>query len=484
MAKIALIGAGSLVFTRVLVNDILSTPALRNSELVLMSRTAKKLGWVHDYVRRVIRDNNLPAKVSATLDRREALQNADYVITLLQVGGVDAFNKDYEIPLRYGVDLCVAADGGPAGVMRSLRTIPVMLDIARDIEEICPEALLLNYVNPMSPNCTAIGRSTDISYLGLCHGVQVTLDLISRYTDVPKSQIDYLAAGINHMTWFIKLESGGKDLYPALRKKIERPEYYLPEKVRCETMRHFGYFMTESSGHLSDYVPYFRKNRASLDRYCDQPAFGGESGAAPKNYERGTNKFRTHNYLADEPSRLKPRSIESCSYIIEALETGKPFRLSANVLNHGSIENLPPDCCVEVPLTVDGEGLHAHRVGRLPAQLAALCRTNINVHDLCAEACLQNDLELGFHAMALDPLTASVLSLEEIRRLMIEMVDAQREYLTAFDGQTLKPKPLISIPLGTQPVETPLDPALAVVHSLKDLATRKELAQREHTTET
>ena len=470
MPRIVFIGAGSLVFTKVLAMDILATPILRESELVLMSRTAEKLSWSRAFVQRVIEDNGLQAAVWATTDRRKALEGADYVITMLGVGGLDAFQKDYELSLKYGVDLCIANDGGPAGVMRAARTIPVMLEIVRDMEELCPGALLLNYVNPMSPVCIAIGRSSSIPFVGLCHGVQTTLGLIAAYLQLNKSEIDFLAAGINHMCWFLKLEKEGQDLYPQLRERFERPEYYLPEKVRGETLRHFGYFMTESSGHLSDYLPYFRKNREALKLYCDQPGFGGESGAAPKNYERGTRLFRSRNYLADESSKLAPRSVEYGSYIIEARETGRPFAFNGNVLNQGSINNLPGGCCVEIPLTADGGGLQAHMVGDLPPQLAALCQTNVNVHLLVVEACLKKNLELLFQAMALDPLTSAVLSLKQIRDLAIELIEAERPYLSHFKGRHLQPRSAIHIPAGTEPVKNPLDPALAVVHHLQSLA--------------
>lgn len=478
MPKIAIIGAGSLVFTKTLTLDILSTPALEESELVLMSRTEKRLAWAEDYSKRVISENRLGATVSTTTDRSEALEGADYVIAMLKVGGNDASRKDYEIPLSYGVDQCVGDTLSAGGVMRSARTIPVMVDIARDMERLCPHALLLNYVNPMAAVCMAIGKATGISFLGLCHGVQTTLDLLARYTDLPKEEVDFLCAGINHMAWFLKLERDGRDLYPLLRERIEKPEYYLPEKVRCEVMRHFGYFMTESTGHLSEYLPYFRKSSAALDRYCDLPGLGGESGIALKNAETVSRLFRERDYLSEEPATLPPRSIEYGSYIIEARETGIPFDLNANVMNSGYIANLPDDCCVEVPVTVDSDtsdglaGVHPHSIGSLPAQLAALCQTNVTVQTLCVEAYLKRDIELLFHAMALDPLVSAVLTLKEIREMTRELIAAEREYLDYFEGQELAPRPDIVIPAGTKPVETPLDPAHAVVRHLKEIAER------------
>jgi alpha-galactosidase len=470
MARITLIGAGSLVFSKALVMDILAVPELRDSEIVLMSRTAERVGWAREFVHRVITDNRLPATVQATTDRRRALDGADHVIAMIQVGGADAVRKDYEIPLRYGVDQCIGDTLGPGGVMRAARTIPVMLDIAADMQELCPDALLLNYVNPMGAICEALGREMGLQFVGLCHGVQTTLDLIAGYVGVPKEEIEFLCAGINHMAWFLKLERGGRDLYPVLRERIERPEYYLPEKVRCEVMRHFGYFMTESSGHLSEYLPYFRKNREALDLYCDQPGFGGESGAAPKNYERVSRMFRSRNFLAEESSALGQRGIEYGSYIIEARETGRAFRFNGNVRNDGLIANLPEAACVEVPILVDAMGLHPVPVGELPPGLAALCQTNVTVQTLCVEAVVRRDLELLFQAIALDPLSAAVLTLKEIREMAGELIEAERQYLEVFSGQRLEARPTIVIPPGTQAVRTPLDPALAVVKNLQDLS--------------
>ena len=212
------------------------------------------------YADTLIKNNALQAKTYATTDRKDALKGADYVITMFQVGGVEAFQLDYEIPMKYGVDQCIGDSMGPGGVFRGLRTIPVMVDMLREMEELCPQAIVLNYVNPMATVCLGMGRASDIPFVGLCHGVQTTLDLIAGYVGVPRDQIDYVAAGINHMAWFLKIEKDGVDLYPTLKANFEKPEYYVNEKVRGEVMRHFGYFMTESTGHLSEYLPWFRKN--------------------------------------------------------------------------------------------------------------------------------------------------------------------------------------------------------------------------------
>jgi alpha-galactosidase len=473
MPKIAAIGAGSLIFCKTLTSDILATEALKDSEICLMSRTQPKLDRMEAFVRRMIQENKLPAKVWSTLDRREALDGADYVIIMIQVGGVDAFGIDYEIPLKYGVDQCIADSLGPGGVFRALRTIPVLADIAKDMSELCPDALLLNYANPMGANCAALGRLMENGqFIGLCHGVQTTLDLISGYVGVPKEKIDYLCAGINHMAWFLSLKAkeDGRDLYPILGENIEKPEYYINEKVRCEVMRHFGYFMTESTGHLSEYLPWFRKNKKALDLYCDQPDFGGASGAYYQYCRMIADKYKDFDYLSLESSKVESRSVEYCSYILEAKETDQVFRLNGNVRNDGFITNLPQGCCVEVPVFVDQRGLHPVRVGNLPPQLAALNQTNITVQELTVEASLTGDPEYAMQAIALDPLTSAVCTLAEVREMAQEMLEAEREWLPQFEGRKLTPKPEIVIPPETKGVDVPLDPALAIANRFTKLA--------------
>ena len=471
--KIAMIGAGSIVFCKTLMMDIMATEALADSEFMLMSRTMPKLDRMKSFAERVIKENGLAAKVRATLDRREALDGADYVIVMLQIGGVDAFRYDYEIPMKYGVDQCIGDSLGPGGIFRALRTIPVMLDIAKDMKELCPDALMLNYVNPMAAVCWALGTVPDLQFVGLCHGVQTTLDLISRYVGVKKEDIDYLCAGINHMAWFLGLEKDGKDLYPMLRENFEKPEYYINEKVRGEVFRHFGYFMTESTGHLSEYVPWFRKNKKALDLYCDEPAFGGETGAYYAWCRLIADKYRDVDVLASESPKLGGRSVEYCSYILEALETDTVFRFNGNVRNRGYITNLPEGCCVEVPIYADRTGLHPTVVGDLPAQCAAMNMSNVTVQELAVEAALTGDLEYAFHAVAMDPLTSAALTLKEARDMTIEMIEAEREWLPQYKQKTIKSVPTISIPKGTRGVDVPLDPALAIVHRFGELAERQ-----------
>jgi alpha-galactosidase len=469
MPKVAIIGAGSIVFCKTLMLDILATPGLENTEFALMAPSTTRTSQVEAFAKRVIQANGLPAQVWITTDRREALRGADYVIATFQVGGVKAFEYDYKIPLKYGVDQCIGDTLGPGGVFRALRSIPVALELAHDMEELCPRALLLNYVNPMAMVCWALG-TTKVQFVGLCHGVQTTLDLIAGYVGVPKDEIDFLCAGINHMAWFLKLEHKGQDLYPILRERFEKPEYYVNEKVRGEVFRHFGYFMTESTGHLSEYVPYFRKNQKALELYCDEPAFGGESGAYYNWCAFVAQKYEGRDILADEPSTLPPRSIEYGSYVIEAMETGRVFKLNGNVINGGMITNLPPDCCAEGPIYVDRTGLHKTFVGDLPPQCAALNLMNINVQRLAVLAAIHGDPEAVVHACALDPLTGAVLTLKEIRDMVAEMLEVEGQWLPQFQGKKVRPTPIISIPKDVKRAEVPIDPALAIFARFGELS--------------
>lgn len=474
MTKVAMIGAGSIVFCKTLLNDMLGTPALQDAEYALMSPTEGKLRRMEAFAQRMAKENGLGAQVWATTDRREALRDADYVVCMVQVGGVDAFKHDYEIPLKYGVDQCIGDSLGPGGVMRGLRSIPVLADMVRDMEELAkPGALLLNYTNPMAAVCFALGLVSPVPYIGLCHGVQTTLDLISGYVGVPKAQIDFLCAGINHMAWFLELSHQGRDLYPLFKANCEKPEFYVNEKVRIEAMRHFGYFMTESTGHLSEYLPWFRSSERALKLYCDQPAFGGESGAYYHWCATVAEKYATVDPLQFESPKLEPRSAEYCSYILEARETGVPFKLQGNVRNDGYLTNLPDGCCVEVPVYVDKQGLHPLRVGDLPVQCAALNQSNVTVQALSVQAGLCGDPELVMAAIALDPLTSACCTLAEVREMTAELLAAEAQWLPQFEGNGLRPTPNISVPAGTVPVEVPLDPALAIGKRFGTLVTQK-----------
>ena len=471
--KIAMIGAGSVVFCKTLLSDMMATEALADSEWALMAPTETKLRRMEAFANRMITDNGLPGSVWATTDRAEAIRNADFVVVMIQVGGVSAFELDYAIPMKYGVDQCIADSLGPGGVFRGLRTIPVLVDIARDMEALAkPRAIMLQYANPMAGNCLALGKVTDVPFVGLCHGVQTTLDLIARYCEVPKDEISYTCGGINHMDWFLTLKHNAVDLYPRLREVFEKPEYYKNEKVRGEVFRHFGYFMTESTGHLSEYVPWFRKNRKALELYCDEPAFGGESGAYVNYCKALAAKYAGCDPLEFETTTVDHRSVEYCSYILEAVVTGKPFRFMGNVRNDSYIANLPNGCCVEVPTFADDTGLHPSRVGELPPQCAAACLTNINVQTLGGLAALEADTEHLVQAVALDPLTSAVCTLKEVRDMCSEMLEAERAWLPQFEGKVVRPTPTICIPADCTAVDVPVDPALAVANRFGELMNR------------
>jgi alpha-galactosidase len=469
MAKVAIIGAGSIVFCKTLVQDILQIEKAGDTEFVLMAPSTKRTPQVESFVNRVIRENGLSATVSVTTDRRAAVKDADYVIATFQVGGMKGFEVDYTIPLKYGIDQCIGDTLGPGGIFRALRSIPEIIALARDMEELCPHAYLLNYVNPMAMVCWALGK-TKVPFVGLCHGVQTTLDLISGYTEVPKEEIDFLTAGINHMAWFLKIAHKGRDLYPLLRQRFEQPEFYVNEKVRGEVFRQFGYFMTESTGHLSEYLPYFRNSKKARDLYCDEPGFGGESGAYYYFSQSVSDKYSEQDILAGESAALGRRSVEYGSYIIEALETGKVFKFNGNVINNGMITNLPSDCCAEGPVYADRTGLHPMIVGDLPPQCAALNLTNIHVQRLAVEAALTGDPEHIVHACALDPLTSAVLTLSEIRDMAAAMLAAQQQWLPQFSGRSIRPTPVISIPADVQRANVPVDPALAIMARFQELA--------------
>ena len=472
--KIVMIGAGSVVFCKTLLADMMATDALTGSEYVLVDLIESKLKRMEDFANQMLKDNSVQGKVWATVDRKEALKDADFVVIMIDIGGTEVFGLDYNIPMKYGVNQCTAQSVCPGGVFRGLRTIPVLLEIARDMEELSkPGAIMLQYANPMAANCMALGKAANISYIGLCHGVQTTLDLIASYCAVPKEEITYTCGGINHMDWFLKIEHSEKDLYPKLREVFEKPEYYKNEKVRGEVFRQVGYFMTESTGHLSEYLPWFRKNQAALDLYCDEPGFGGESGAYYKWCKAVAEKYKDHNPLEFESTTIEERSAEYCSYIIEAVATGMPFRLMGNVRNDGYINNLPDGCCVEIPVFADDTGIHPETLGVIPPQLAAMCMSNINVQTLTVEAALNQDTEHIVHALAMDPLTSAVLTLNEIRQMCSEMLEAQRKWLPQFEGKKIELKPTINIPKDCMPAEVPIDPAQAILQRFMKLIEQK-----------
>jgi alpha-galactosidase len=444
MPKITLIGAGSVVFTRNLCSDILLAPALQDSTIALMDIDSDRLKQARDLVQAIVDQRGLKARVVTTTNRRESVQGADYVITTFQQGGLDAYALDIEIPQRYGVEQCVGDTLGPGGVFRALRTIPVLVDLCYDMDDLAPNALLINYVNPMAANCWAVDVATGRPHVGLCHSVQGTSEMLARWTGVPYEEVVFLCAGINHQAWFLEFCRGREkqDLYPLIWEAIEKPEIYGQEPVRIELMKYFGYFVTESSGHASEYVPYFRKTaqmvnedlvprfKSPADSWFDFARTGGYLRHCIDRFAKAQKEYQELlEGVRDLPTR---RTHEYGSYIIEAVETNVPARINGNVPNWGLIDNLPQGCCVEVPCLVDGNGIQPTTVGTLPTQLAALNRTNINVQELIVEAALTGDAEAIHHAVMLDPLTGAICTLPQIRAMVDEMLAAQAQWLPQF----------------------------------------------------
>ncbi len=443
MPKITVIGAGSVVFTRNLCSDILLTPALQESTIALMDIDPERLAQGHDLVQAIIDQRGLKAHVEATTDRREAVRDADYVITTFQQGGLDAYELDIEIPQRYGVEQCVGDTLGPGGVFRALRTIPVLIDLCHDMDQLAPDALLLNYVNPMATNCWAVDVASGRPFVGLCHSVQGTSEMLAEWIEVPYDEVVFVCAGINHQAFFLEFRRGKEDLYPLIWEAIERPEVYAQEPIRIELMKYFGYFVTESSGHASEYIPYFRKTAQMVDedlvpRFKDPVNywfdFGRTGGYLRHCIERFAEAQQEYKELLEGVKDLpSERTHEYGSYIIEAIETNRLARINGNVPNDGLIDNLPQGCCVEVPCLVDGNGVQPTKVGALPTQLAALNRTNVNVQELIVEAALTGDVEAIYHAVMLDPLTAAVCTLPQMRYMVDEMLAAQAQWLPQFE---------------------------------------------------
>lgn len=445
MPKITFIGAGSTVFTRNLSNDILLTPALQDSTLTLMDIDPDRLEQARCLVQALVDRYRLKAKVEATTNRLEAVRGADYVITTFQQGGLDAYELDIRIPQKYGVEQCVGDTLGPGGVFRALRTIPVMLDLCNDLDEVAPDALLLNYVNPMAAICWAVNEAAGRPLVGLCHSVQGTSEMLADWAGAPYREVVFLCAGINHQAFFLEFKRGKEDLYPRIWEAISREDIYGQEPVRIDLMRYFGYFVTESSGHASEYVPYFRKSAAMVDndlapRFKSPQDhwfdFGRTGGYLRHCQQRAGEVQQEYQQLIDGITTLPAeRTFEYSSWIIEAMETHRPARINGNVPNYGLIDNLPQGCCVEVPCLVDGNGVQPTVVGPLPAQLAALNRTNINVQELIMEAALSGNPEAVYHAVMLDPLSAAVCTLPQIHAMVTEMLAEQAHWLPQFAGK-------------------------------------------------
>jgi alpha-galactosidase len=428
--KITLVGAGSTVFAKNLIGDILSYPELAGSTIALYDIDPERLRTSEIVANKLKESAGASAAIEVHTDRRAALDGADYVITMIQVAGYKPGTvTDFEIPKKYGLRQTIADTLGIGGIFRGLRTIPVLVDIAKEMEELCPNALYLNYVNPMAMNCWAITRSSTISTVGLCHSVQGTAGELARDLGIPVEEINYVAAGINHYAFYLKFERDGEDLYPALRQVIadgKVPDY---NRVRYEMLKRTGYFVTESSEHFSEYGPWFiKRDRPDLIEQFNIPL-----DEYIRRCEVQLEKWghMREEYEGEAPIQHK-RSQEYASRIILGHETGAPQVIYGNVPNHGLIENLPEGCCVEVPILVDKNGLQPTAIGELPIHLAAMMQTNINVQALTVEAALTGKREHIYHAAMLDPHTAAELDLDQIWRLVDDLIDAHGDWLPAY----------------------------------------------------
>jgi len=437
MPKIAFIGAGSFGFTRGLVRDILTFPALQNSTLALMDIDEERLNFIKTAVDRIVEAGKYPAKVFATTDRAEALDGADGAVCTILVGGVEVFRKDIDIPEKYGVDINVGDTRGPAGIFRALRTIPVMLDICRDIEKYCPDAIFLNYTNPMAMLCRAMQGETKVRVTGLCHSVQGTAMKIANWIGAPFEECTYRCAGINHQAWFVEYKWNGRDAYPLLREAIlNNQEFYNQEQVRNEMFLHLGYYVTESSGHNSEYCAWFRKRPDLIEKYCTHGT----------GWNPGHHAYIRDHYLQVEdtwrdgikaqleaPVNLERGHEYAASIFNATVGDGTLFEFNGNVRNFGLIDNLPEGCCVEVPVLASKRGFDPMHVGPLPPQCALLNNISAATEEMAVEACLSGNREMVFHAICYDPLTSAVLSLAEIKEMVDEMFAANEGWLPTFE---------------------------------------------------
>ena len=477
MAKVTFIGAGSTVFSRNLLRDIFTFPELHDITVHLMDIDAERLRDSEIVANRVANEANANPTILATTDRREAIAGADYVINMIQVGGYEPSTViDFEIPKQYGLRQTIGDTLGIGGIMRGLRTIPKLLEITRDMEELAPNALLLNYSNPMAMLCMAVNRASTVKNVGLCHSVFGTANELARILDVPTQEIDYLCAGINHMAFYLKFERNGEDLYPQLKAIAEADEMPGYERTRFELLKQFGYFVTESSEHFAEYNPWFiKEGREDLIEYYNVPldeyparcvdqiadwtemrkALMSDDPGAMDAYH-GANKGKIRGSLRrrlDLLSKTKPEqaaqieervlnersqksgvshSGEYGTLIIHSMETGLPRVVYGNVGNNGIISSLPDHAAVEVPCLIDRQGVQPTQIGSLPPQLAALMQTNINVQHLTVEAALTGKKEHVYHAAMLDPHTAAELDLRQIRSLVDDLLEAHGDMMPSY----------------------------------------------------
>ena len=432
MKKFAFIGAGSMTFTRTLIRDLLTYPAFFDCELALMDIDPARLAGITRAAERIVREMKSPARITPTLSRAEALDGADGVLCTVFNGGVDVWRYDIEIPMQFGVDINIGDTRSVSGIFRALRNIPLMLDICHDIEKYCPRAVFLNYTNPMAMLCKAMQTYTKVDVTGLCHSVQGTMDMLAGWMDIPVSEIDYTCAGVNHQAFYLKMERNGEDLYPLLRERLKDDEIYNKELVRNEMFKYLDYYVTESSGHNSEYNAWFRKRPDLIEKYCTHGT-GWNPGL--HRYSLDLHIKRDAHWQEEVEEWMqkpidKTRSKEYATEIFNArFGDLTPFRFNGNVINHGSITNLPYDACVEIPVLADRAGIHPMMVGALPPHLAILVSHTAQMENLVVEAAMERSKRKVFQAVCMDPLTSAVCSLAEIHEMCEQLFAANREHL-------------------------------------------------------
>ena len=437
--KVTMIGAGSIGFTRRLMQDILTVPELEETEFVFTDINRQNLDMVYQLALRDIKANKRPAKLTATLNRRKALEGADYVFSVVRVGGLEAFQTDIDIPLKYGVDQCVGDTLCAGGIFYAQRGIPALLGFCKDIREVASKnVLLMNYSNPMTMLTWACNKYGGVRTLGLCHGVQGGCSQIAEALGLPLCELDFICAGINHQTWYVSVKHKGRELTGKLLAAFEKhPVFSKTEKVRIDMLRRFGYYTTESNGHVSEYVPWYRKRTNEIKQWIDLSSWiNGETGGYLRECTQGRKWFETEfpAWLKEPAPVYAPehRSSEHGSHIIEALETGRIYRGYFNVVNRGCITNLPPDCIIEAPGYIDGNGINMPIVGDLPLACAATCNASVQVQRMAMEAAVHGDITLLKQAMLHDPLTAAVCNPPEIWQMADDMLVAQAQWLPQY----------------------------------------------------
>jgi alpha-galactosidase len=426
--KITFIGAGSTVFAKNLMGDIWGFPELADSQLTLFDIDPERLKTSEIVAHKIAQALGVDPVIETTTDRRKALDGADYAISMIQVGGYKPSTViDFDIPKKYGLRQTIADTLGIGGIMRGLRTIPALLDITKDMEELCPDVTFLQYANPMAMNCWAINRASKIKTVGLCHSVQGTAEQLAHDIGIPINEINYISAGINHMAFYLKFERKGEDLYPQIRKVLEEGRVPDWNRVRYEVFNRLGYFVTESSEHFSEYVPWFiKRDRPELIEQFNIPL--DEYIRRCENQIAGWEKLRKEYEDPNSQIEVK-RSPEYGSLIIHSIETGTPRVVYGNVANRNLIDNLPQGCTVEVPCLVDKNGLQPTKIGQIPPQLAAVMQTNINVQSLTVEAALTGNREYVYHAAMMDPHTAAELDLSQIYSMVDDLLEAHGDYV-------------------------------------------------------